>query len=315
MKENRSVFAKMLLLDPVRFYDGNFYIMQRVIRHKDEASRMWTESIEYVQMGKPDDIYSRIINTEFMTKYKRAVVNKPILDDALENETIKNLGIDDAFKEDKSRAKRPHNAGIMKLGSKPSAEDFIDVNVTHEASIGGYTLGRHLAGKVSDGYKYWLTRYDHELINAIVLEPGKYIFKDLVEGIEEAHFELKEKSVFQTWGQIHKLLKKETEMKELKDEQELAEALKSDKIVVLKFWAEWCGPCKAYKTPMNELAIENADKTEFFAINVDNFGDAAQKYGIRGIPTVLFLKNSEVKAQLIGNKAKDEVQQTLNGLL
>lgn len=91
--------------------------------------------------------------------------------------------------------------------------------------------------------------------------------------------------------------------------------LNSDKPVVVDFWAEWCGPCKALAPILDEISKEVSGKAEIVKLNVDECGEIAQKFGIRGIPTLIFFKNGEVKSTLVGNQPKSEILKNINGLV
>jgi thioredoxin 1 len=93
------------------------------------------------------------------------------------------------------------------------------------------------------------------------------------------------------------------------------EVLNSDKPVVVDFWAEWCGPCKALAPVLDEISSELSDKAEVVKVNVDESGELAQQYGIRGIPTLIFFKGGEVKSTLVGNQPKAEILKNLNDLM
>ena len=80
--------------------------------------------------------------------------------------------------------------------------------------------------------------------------------------------------------------------------------IKSDKPVLIDFWAEWCGPCKMIAPTIESIAVEYADKLVVGKINVDNEPVIAQKYGIRNIPTMLVFKGGVVVDKLVGAMAK-----------
>ena len=84
-----------------------------------------------------------------------------------------------------------------------------------------------------------------------------------------------------------------------------SEVLKSEKPVLVDFWAEWCGPCKALSPVVDEVAAEYKDKVKFVKINVDDNPDLSAKYGIRG--TLLILKGGEVDATSVGGKTKSQL--------
>ena len=79
-----------------------------------------------------------------------------------------------------------------------------------------------------------------------------------------------------------------------------ADVLQSDKPVLVDFWAEWCGPCKAIGPALEEIAGEKLDSLSIVKLNIDENPLTPQKYNVRGIPTLLIFKNGEVVAEKMG---------------
>ena len=87
-----------------------------------------------------------------------------------------------------------------------------------------------------------------------------------------------------------------------------AEVLKSDKPVLVDFWAPWCGPCRMLAPVLAEVAAEKGDKIKVGKVNVDEEPDLAAQYGISGIPAMLLFKNGKVAATSVGFKPKPELE-------
>ena len=88
--------------------------------------------------------------------------------------------------------------------------------------------------------------------------------------------------------------------------------LQSDKPVILDFWAEWCQPCKMLSPTVEAIAGEYEEKIKVGKLNVDDNPNTATKYGIRGIPTLLFFKGGEVVQQMVGVKSKTEIKKVID---
>jgi thioredoxin 1 len=84
-----------------------------------------------------------------------------------------------------------------------------------------------------------------------------------------------------------------------------SEVLKNPELTVVDFWAEWCGPCKALGPTIDALADQYAGRVKVYKLNVDENPASAQRFRVRGIPTVMVLKGGQVVDQLVGNQPKD----------
>ena len=87
-----------------------------------------------------------------------------------------------------------------------------------------------------------------------------------------------------------------------------SEVLQNDKLVLVDFWAEWCGPCRMIAPTVEELAADYTGKVTVGKLNVDNNPAAASQYGVRSIPTLLLFKGGEVVEQLVGLADKPKLQ-------
>ena len=102
---------------------------------------------------------------------------------------------------------------------------------------------------------------------------------------------------------------------EINDDNFDAEALQSDKPVLVDFWAPWCGPCKAIGPIIEELAASFDGKVKFNKFNVDDNPMTPVKFGIKAIPTLIFFKDGDVAEQITGMVAKAKLEEALNRLL
>ncbi|MFW6166001.1 MAG: thioredoxin TrxA [Ralstonia sp.] len=94
-----------------------------------------------------------------------------------------------------------------------------------------------------------------------------------------------------------------------------ADVLKSDKPVLVDFWAEWCGPCKMIAPILGEVSKDYGDKVQIAKINVDENQGVPAKFGIRGIPTLILFKNGAVAAQKVGALSKSQLTAFLDSHL
>lgn len=93
------------------------------------------------------------------------------------------------------------------------------------------------------------------------------------------------------------------------------EVLKSDKPVLIDFWATWCGPCRMIAPIVEEMAVEYEDKAKIGKLDVDSNQQTSIKYGVRSIPTLLLFKNGELKETIIGAVPKAHLVEKLESVL
>lgn len=101
-------------------------------------------------------------------------------------------------------------------------------------------------------------------------------------------------------------------IQEFSDQNFEQEVLKSDKPVLVDFWAEWCAPCRMIAPAVEAVATEYAGRAKVGKLNVDVNQSITSRYNIRSIPTLLVFKNGEIKEQLVGTTSKDNLAKLLD---
>ncbi|SRR6266702_3937749 len=93
------------------------------------------------------------------------------------------------------------------------------------------------------------------------------------------------------------------------------EVLQSEQPVLVDFWAGWCGPCKALAPIVDEVATSYAGKLKVAKMDVDRNGSTPMRYGIRGIPALLFFKGGKVADQIVGYVPKETIERSISKLI
>ena len=96
------------------------------------------------------------------------------------------------------------------------------------------------------------------------------------------------------------------DIKKVTNENFETEVLKSDRLTLVDFWATWCGPCTMLAPVLEELNSDFEDKIKICKVNIDENGEKAMEYKIMSIPTVMFFKDGEMTAKLVGVRDKAE---------
>ena len=99
------------------------------------------------------------------------------------------------------------------------------------------------------------------------------------------------------------------------DETFEEEVLKSDKPVLVDFWAAWCAPCRTLTPIVDEVAQEFSDQAKVFNLNVDENSETSAKYNIKGIPTLLLFNGGKIQDQIVGATSKDNISRMIQGQL
>ena len=94
-----------------------------------------------------------------------------------------------------------------------------------------------------------------------------------------------------------------------------AEVLHSDKLVMVDFWATWCGPCKTLSPTIDKLSIDYADKLKIGKVDVDENSNTSENMVIRSVPTIMFFKNGDIVGQISGATSEKVLKDSIDKLI
>ncbi|MFL6213524.1 MAG: thioredoxin [Blastocatellia bacterium] len=104
-------------------------------------------------------------------------------------------------------------------------------------------------------------------------------------------------------------------MQEVTDQSFEQDVLKAEVPVLVDFWAEWCAPCKMLSPTVEKVASEYEGKAKVVKLNIDDNNQVAQRYGIKGIPTLILFKNGSEADRTVGMTSKDNIARMLDRVL
>lgn len=103
-------------------------------------------------------------------------------------------------------------------------------------------------------------------------------------------------------------------MKTINSTQEFDQLMIKGSLVIVDFFAEWCGPCQTLLPVLEDVAKENEDRVDIVKINVDSQPELAMRYGVRNIPTLLFFQNQKLLDRAVGVQTKDYLEKKITEL-
>jgi thioredoxin 1 len=103
-----------------------------------------------------------------------------------------------------------------------------------------------------------------------------------------------------------------SDVSELTDADFASQVVESDDLVLVDFWAPWCGPCRQITPIIKELSEENAGSVKIAKVNIDDNPNAARQYGVSSIPTLMLFKGGEVIERFVGVQPKARLQEALD---